>query len=462
MKKALIYPSTTGERFVYRRGEKTKCLTATYNIGRFADTPTILTFYEYMNRQELTTLYQKAKKWQLDNFRQRMPEGKQGVEFVVNGRRYIAAIRRLTPQECARLQTVPDDYQFITSDTQQYRCLGNGWTIEVIKHIFSFLPEERTRHLKVLSLFDGMSGGQIALRGMGIKPDIYLASEIDKHAIANTQHNFPDTIQMGSVTDINVEELVGKYGVPDMLIGGSPCQSFSFSGKMNGMTTKSGEEIYTLDRYLHLKGKGFRFEGQSYLFWEYMRILTELRKYNPGIFFLLENVRMLEKWERCLSHAIGIRGVHINSALVSAQNRRRIYWSNIRTKTVPDEKLFADPSDPFSWPAEITDIPQPSDRGLVINDIIQQHADDKYYLSDDTVSKILQRTDTGKLKDYLLEPQVSSSELLEFMESCDEYSSLTEEEKTEISMLAYEQERRKLHEEMSISLPTLSDDNRRI
>lgn len=290
-------------------------------------------------------------------------------------------------------------------------------------------------------------GGQLALNGIGCKPDIYLASEIDKHAIENTQYNFPDTIQLGSVTDINVAEIVEKYGVPDILIGGSPCQSFSFSGKMKGMSTKSGEEIYTLDKYLKLKEEDFEFEGQSYLFWEYMRILTELRKYNPNIFFLLENVKMLEKWERCLSHAIGIRGVHINSALVSAQNRRRIYWSNIRTKKIAGENLFCDIDDPFSWPTTITDIPQPEDRGLVIKDVLQEEAGDKYYLKDETVAKLMEKTDKNKLKDYLLEPQVSVEELIEYMDVSAEYKTLTSADKEEIANLAYEQERQKLHDD---------------
>ena len=104
------------------------------------------------------------------------------------------------------------------------------------------------------------------------------------------------------------------------------CQSFSFAGKRKGMSTTENEEIYTLDRYLQLKSEGFQFEGQSYLFWEYMRVLTDIRKYNPNVKFLLENVEMGNKWERVLSEAIGIRPVHINSALVSAQNRKRLYW----------------------------------------------------------------------------------------------------------------------------------------
>ena len=101
----------------------------------------------------------KAKDAQLKDFQERMPDNKQGVEVEVNGVKYIAAIRRLTPQECAELQTMPHDYEFVTSETQQYKGLGNGWNIETIKHIFSFIPKDRLSNLKVLSLFDGISGG---------------------------------------------------------------------------------------------------------------------------------------------------------------------------------------------------------------------------------------------------------------------------------------------------------------
>lgn len=133
-----------------------------------------------------------------------------------------------------------------------------------------------------------MSCGQIALKQLGIIPEKYYASEIDKHAIKQTQLNFPNTIQLGDVTRVDVSRLEPI----DLLIGGSPCQSFSFAGKRVGMSTADKEEIYTLNRYLELKEEGFQFEGESYLFWEYMRILTDIRKYNPNVLFLLENVEM--------------------------------------------------------------------------------------------------------------------------------------------------------------------------
>ena len=234
--------------------------------------------------------------------------------------------------------------------------------------------------MNVLSLFDGMSGGRIALKELGVTPNIYYASEIDKHAITQTQLNFPDIVQLGSVTEVDVSKLEPI----DFLIGGSPCQSFSLAGKRNGMTTTEQEEVRTLERYLELKEQGFEFEGQSYLFWEYMRILTDIRKYNPNVLFFLENVEMGKKWEAVLSQAIGLYGVHINSALVSAQNRKRIYWSNIRTRK---EGLFGE---------VYTDIPQPEDRGLFLKDVLEQEVDEKYYLSDKAVSALIAHRERNK------------------------------------------------------------------
>ena len=401
-----------------------------------------------MTKEEIARdIYGKVKAKQLEDIQERMPNEKQGVEIEINGVKYISFIRRLTPTECDRLQGVPEWYNWGgCSESQHYKMDGNGWQNDTIKHCWSYLPKFN-RPIRVWSLFDGMSCASITLKELGVPVEIFISSEVDKHAIAVEKQNFPNMIQVGSVTDIDVAELVGKYGVPDFLCGGSPCQSFSFSGKMKGMSTSQGEEIYTLDRYLELKKQKFEFEGQSYLFWEYMRILTELRKYNPNIIFFLENVEMLEKWERVLSHAVGIRGVHINSALVSAQQRKRIYWSNIRVKDLGVTSIFEELNDdPFEWPRYQTDIPQPEDRGIVIKDILQDETADKYYLKDETVSKLMEKTDNKKLKDYLLEPQVSTDEIIEYMGNHNEYSSYSEEEKKEIAILGYELEKQRLHD----------------
>lgn len=336
--------------------------------------------------------------------RERMPDTKQGVEIDIDGRKFVAFIRRLTPVETGRLQGVPDWYNWDgISESQQYKMHGNGWQIDTITYIWQFMPKF-DRPIRVWSLFDGMSCASVALKNLGIEVECFVSSEVDKHAIAAEKLNFPDMIQVGSVTDIDVDELVEKYGVPDLLCGGSPCQSFSFSGKRKGMATASGEEIYSLQRYLELKEQEFEFEGQSYLFWEYMRILTRLRELNPKILFFLENVEMLEKWERCLSHAIGVQGVHINSALVSAQQRKRIYWTNFRTKDTGVRTLFDEPDNPFKMPYIVSDIPQPKDRGIVIKDVMMDECDSKYYLSDSKTKELLANTDKWKLREYIDPP----------------------------------------------------------
>jgi DNA (cytosine-5)-methyltransferase 3A len=222
--------------------------------------------------------------------------------------------------------------------------------------------------INVLSLFDGMSCGQQALERIGVKVDNYFASEIDKYAIKVTMANYPNTIQLGSVVDVD------GYKLPkvDLLIGGSPCQSFSFAGKRKGMSTKDEQEILTLEHYLELKLEGYEFEGQSYLFWEYMRLLNECKP----TYFLLENVEMGEKWEKVLSKAIGVNGIHINSALVSAQNRKRIYWTNIGMQ----------PSGLFGDLESI--IQQPKDKGILLKDVLETEVEEKYFLSEQRIETI--------------------------------------------------------------------------
>lgn len=170
-------------------------------------------------------------------------------------------------------------------------------------------------NINVLSLFDGMSCGQIALNRAEIKYNKYYASEIKPIAIKVTQHNYPNTIQLGDVKNINGEEL----GEIDLLMGGSPCQDFSIARVIH-----AGE----LGERKGLKG------DKSSLFYEYLRILKEV---NPR-YFLLENVRMDTESEKQLNEYLGVEGIHINSNLVSFQNRHRIYWTNIPGVTIPEDR----------------------------------------------------------------------------------------------------------------------------
>lgn len=188
--------------------------------------------------------------------------------------------------------------------------------------------------MNVLSLFDGMSCGQIALNRIGIKPDKYFASEIDKYAIKITQKNYPDTIQIGDITNVSFNDGIlytenGNFDVGeiDLLMGGSPCQGFSFAGKQ------------------------LNFEDErSKLFFEFVRILKEC---NPA-YFLLENVKMKKEYQDVISEYLNVEPILINSALVSAQNRKRLYWTNIKN------------------------VKQPEDRNLVFNNILDDISVYKY------------------------------------------------------------------------------------
>ena len=161
--------------------------------------------------------------------------------------------------------------------------------------------------MNILSLFDGMSCGQIALNKVGIKYDNYFASEINKDAIFITQKNYPNTIQLGDVTKINGNELPKI----DLLIGGSPCQGFSFAGKQLNFD-----------------------DPRSKLFFEFIRLKDEL---NPK-YFLLENVVMKKEYEDIITEYLGVKPMIINSKLVSAQNRKRLYWTNIPNISIPEDK----------------------------------------------------------------------------------------------------------------------------
>jgi len=176
--------------------------------------------------------------------------------------------------------------------------------------------------MNVLSLFDGMSCGQIALNRAGIKYDKYFASEIDKYAIQVTQHNYPETIQIGDILEVKGSDLPKI----DIMFGGSPCQGFSFAGKR------------------------LNFEDpRSKLFFEFVRLKEEL---NPK-YFLLENVKMKKEHEQVITEHMGVEPIRINSNLVSAQSRERLYWTNI------------------------LGIEQPEDKGILVKDIIDYTGEHK-------------------------------------------------------------------------------------
>ena len=244
------------------------------------------------------------------------------------------------------------------------------------------------RPIRVLSLFDGMSCGQMALRDLGFPIEVYYASEIDKFAIAQTQLNFPDTVQLGDVRNIDVDKLCDEVGEFDLLLAGFPCTDLSLAGTRRGMSTTTKEKVTSLSQYIDLKDAGFEFAGQSYLFWEFVRIFQRLRERNPKLLFLLENVEVGKEWDAVISNTLGIHGVHINSALVSAQNRKRIYWSNIRVR---EEGLFG---------YRYTDIPQPTDRGILLRDILEKEVDEKYFLKDNIAANVIKRFEFNKAKGY--------------------------------------------------------------
>lgn len=157
--------------------------------------------------------------------------------------------------------------------------------------------------MNVLSLFDGISCGMVALERAGISVDTYYASEIEPNAIKVSQKNYPNIIQLGDVTKWREWDI--DWSSIDLLIGGSPCQGFSSSGK------------------------GLNFEDpRSKLFFEYVNILNHIKQFNPKVKFMLENVKMKDEWSNIISDYLGVPFKEINSKYFSAQNRVRRYWTN--------------------------------------------------------------------------------------------------------------------------------------
>lgn len=167
--------------------------------------------------------------------------------------------------------------------------------------------------MKVLSLFDGISAGQLALRQANKTIDQYYASEVDKYAIQLTQRNFPNTIQLGDVN--NWREWDIPWAEIDLVMGGSPCQGFSFAGKQLNFD-----------------------DPRSALFFVFVDICHHVADHNPKMRFLLENVRMKRESQDIISGYMGVEPIPINSSLVSAQNRYRLYWTNIPNVTQPDDQ----------------------------------------------------------------------------------------------------------------------------
>jgi len=217
--------------------------------------------------------------------------------------------------------------------------------------------------INVLSLFNGLSCGHLALDKIGMKVDKYYSSEIDKHAIQVCQYNYPETVQLGDVTKWREWDIEWKK--IDLVLAGSPCQGFSFAGKQLAFD-----------------------DPRSKLFFVFVEILEYIKSVNPKVKWLLENVRMKKEHEYVISKTVGIEPVIINSALLSAQNRVRLYWTNFYTKK---KGLFE---------TEYCAIPQPKDLGIMLKDVLEAEVDEKYYLSNKTIKTVFKKFDnytpTGK------------------------------------------------------------------
>lgn len=206
------------------------------------------------------------------------------------------------------------------------------------------------RGYNVLSLFGGIETGYAALKDAGMSIANYYSSEIDKNAVKVSAHNYPQIVHLGDVKGVSVANIPF---VPDLLIAGFPCTDLSFAGKQGGFDN-----------------------DRSGLFFEAVRVLRECQAVNANVLFLFENVPMAKRHEWVINEMLGLRPWANNAALVSAQNRNRLWWSNIRTKEVG---LFGE---------VFTDFPQPKDRGIMLADILEGEVGEKYYLSGAALARI--------------------------------------------------------------------------
>lgn len=210
--------------------------------------------------------------------------------------------------------------------------------------------------MNVLSLFDGIACGRIALERAGIKVDNYYASEIDEYAIKIAKKNYPNIIELGDVNNWKSWNI--DWDKIDLIIGGSPCQGFSIVGDMLNFN-----------------------DERSRLFFIYNDILNFIKSKNPKVLFLLENVKMRNEWRDKISELLNVKPIYINSALVSAQTRNRYYWTNINNGNIE----------------------QPQDKGITTLDILEKHVDDKYYLSD----KMIKYAMASGTKNFYCKPEIN-------------------------------------------------------
>ncbi len=197
-------------------------------------------------------------------------------------------------------------------------------------------------NIVVISLFHGLGASRLALEDVEhLNVLRCYSSEIDEYAIKTADKNFPQDIdhKLGNIISIDwkkiKKEIFDAFGdVKILLIGGSPCQGFSIAGRMEGSLTVCGIDVMSSEQYMSMKQSNFVFKGQSYLIWEFIRALKEV---SPA-YFLLENVRVTNKWLPMFNVALGREPLNINSALLGPQYRDRYYWHNLGNINLPIDK----------------------------------------------------------------------------------------------------------------------------